>query len=60
MAHFHSHRLAPCRGQLPQAAPDWDSLPRSNMTWAAWKTAFHAHQLTLEREKQATGEQTSR
>ena len=36
--------------------PDWDSLPRANKTWAAWKTTFRSHQLTLKREQRATGE----
>ena len=43
-------------GSFPKQRPDWDSLPRTNKTWTAWKTAFCAHQLTLEREQQATGE----
>ena len=43
-------------GSFPKQRPDWDSLPRANKTWAAWKTAFCAHQLTLEREQRATGE----
>ena len=43
-------------GSFPKQRPDWDSLPRANKTWTAWKTAFHAHQLTLEREQRATGE----
>ena len=54
MARGHSHRLSP---RLPKQLPDWDSLPRANKTWTAWKTAFRAHQLTLEREQQATGKQ---
>ena len=36
--------------------PDWDSLPRTNKTWAAWKTTFRSHQLTHEREQRSTGE----
>ena len=36
---------------------NWDRLPRANKTWTARKTAFRAHQLTLEREQRATGEQ---
>ena len=43
-------------GSLPKQRPDWDSLPRANKTWAAWKTTFCMHQLTLEREQRATGE----
>ena len=43
-------------GSFPKQHPNWDSLPRANKTWTAWKTAFCAHQLTLEREQQATGE----
>ena len=43
-------------GSSPKQRPDSDILPRANKTWAAWKTAFHAHQLTLEREQRATGE----
>ena len=43
-------------GSFPKQRPDWDSLPRSNKTWTAWKTAFRAHQLTLERAQRATGE----
>ena len=37
-------------GSFPKQRPNWDSLPRANKTWTAWKTAFRAHQLTLERE----------
>ena len=44
-------------GRFPKQRPDWDSLPRANKTWMAWKTAFRAHQLTLKREQRATGEQ---
>ena len=43
-------------GSFPKQHPDWDSLPRTNKTWKAWKTAFRAHQLTLEREQRATKE----
>ena len=43
-------------GIFPKQRPDWDSLPRTNKTWAAWKTTFRSHQLTLEREQRATGE----
>ena len=43
-------------GSFPKQRLDWDSLPRTNKTWAAWKTAFRAHQLTLESEQRATGE----
>ena len=42
-------------GSFPKQRPDWDSLPRVNKAWTAWKTAFRSHQLTLEREQQATG-----
>ena len=38
-------------GSFPKQRPDWDSLPRSNKTWAAWKTTFPTHQLTLECEQ---------
>ena len=38
-------------GSFPKQRPDWDSLPRANKTWAAWKTTFRSHQLTLEREQ---------
>ena len=41
-------------GSFPKQRPDWDSLPHANKTWEAWKTTFHTHQLTLEREQQAT------
>ena len=41
-------------GSFPKQRPDWDSLPRSNKTWVAWKNTFRSHQLTLEREQQAT------
>ena len=41
---------------FPKQHPDWDSLPRANKTWMAWKTAFRAHQLTLKCEQRATGE----
>ena len=30
-------------GIFPKQRPDWDSLPRRNKTWTAWKTAFRAH-----------------
>ena len=43
-------------GSFLKQRPDWDSLPRVNKTWAAWNTTFCSHQLTLEREKRATGE----
>ena len=43
-------------GIFPKQHPDWDSLPRANKTWAAWKTTFRSHQLTIEREQRATGE----
>ena len=43
-------------GSFPKQRPDWDRLPRANKTWVAWKTAFRAHQITLGREKRATGE----
>ena len=43
-------------GSFPKQRPDWESLPRANKTWTAWKTAFRAHQLTIEREQRATGE----
>ena len=43
-------------GTFPKQLPNWDSLPRANKTWAAWKTTFRSHQLTLEREQRATGE----
>ena len=33
---------------FPKQRLDWDSLPRSNKTWAAWKKTFHAHQLMIE------------
>ena len=56
MARGHSHRLSPCRGQIPQAAPQLGQSPTRRMTWTARKTAFRAHQLTLEREQRATGE----
>ena len=42
---------------FPKQRPDWDSPPRAKKTWAAWKTTFLSHQLTLEREQRATGEQ---
>ena len=38
-------------GSFPKHCPDWDSLPRANNTWAAWKTTFRSHQITLEREQ---------
>ena len=43
-------------GSFPKQCPDWDSLPRANKTWAAWKTTFRSHQLTLKRKQRATGE----
>ena len=43
-------------GSFLKQRPEWYSLPRANKTWAAWKTAFRSHQLTLECEQQATGE----
>ena len=43
-------------GSFPKQRPDWDSLPRANKTWTAWKTAFCAHQFTLEHEQQANVE----
>ena len=43
-------------GRFPKQRPDWDSLPRSNKTWTAWKNAFCAHELTLKRELRATRE----
>ena len=43
-------------GNLPKQRPDWESLPRANKTWTAWKTTFCSHQLTLEREQRAAGE----
>ena len=43
--------------RFPKQRTDWDSLPRANKTWTAWKTAFRNHQLTLEREQRATEEQ---
>ena len=43
-------------GSFPKQRPDWGSLLRANKTWAAWKTTFRSHQLTLKREQQATGE----
>ena len=46
----------PATGSFPKQHPDWDSLPRASKTWTAWKTAFRAHQLTLEREQRATGD----
>ena len=44
---------------FPKQRPDWDSLPRANKTWTAWKTAFCAHQLTLECKQRATGERSN-
>ena len=44
-------------GIFPKQRPKWESLPRANKTWAVWKTTFRSHQLTLECEQQATGEQ---
>ena len=41
---------------FPKQRPNWDSLPQESKTWTAWKTAFRAHQLTLEHEQRATGE----
>ena len=41
-------------GSFPKRRPDWDSLPCANKTWAAWKTTFLSHQLTLECEQRAT------
>ena len=46
-------------GSFPKHRPDWDSLPRANKTWTAWKTAFRSHQLTLEREQRFTGERSN-
>ena len=43
-------------GSFPEQRPNWDSLPRANKTWSAWKTTFRSHQITLEREQQVTGE----
>ena len=43
-------------GSFPKKRPDWDSLPRATKTWAAWKTTFRAHQLTIEREQRTKGE----
>ena len=43
-------------GSFPKQRPDWDSLPRTNKTWAVWKTTFRAHELMLEREHHETGE----
>ena len=43
-------------GSLPKQHPDWDSLPRANKMWAAWKTTFCTHQLTLEREQRSIGD----
>ena len=40
---------------FPKKRPDWNSLPRANKTWAAWKTTFRSHKLTLERKQRATG-----
>ena len=37
-------------GGFPKQRPDWDSLPRANKTWTAWKTNFRAQKLTLEQE----------
>ena len=42
-------------GSFPKQLPDWDCLSCSNKTWSAWKTTFHAHQLTLERKHRMTG-----
>ena len=30
-------------GRFPKLRPDWDSLPRANKTWAAWKMTFRSH-----------------
>ena len=43
-------------GSFPKQRPDWDSLPRANKMWDAWRTTFHVHQLKLERKQHATGE----
>ena len=43
-------------GSFPNQRPDWNIPPRANKTCTVWKTAFRAHQLTLEREQRATGE----
>ena len=41
---------------FPNQRPNWDSLPRANKAWTAWKSAFRAHQLTLNREQRSTRE----
>ena len=44
-------------GRFPNQRPNWDSLRRANKTWTAWKITFRSHQLMLEREQRATGDQ---
>ena len=34
---------------FPKQRPNWDSLPRTKKTWAAWKITVRSHQLTLVR-----------
>ena len=43
-------------GSFPKQRPNWDSLPRTNKTRAAWKATFRSHELTLECEQRATRE----
>ena len=43
-------------GGCPKQCPNWDSLPRTNKTWAAFNTNFRNHQLTLKCEQCVTEE----
>jgi hypothetical protein len=41
-------------GSFPKQRTDWDSLPPTSKTWAAWKTWARTAQQTIEREQRAT------